>query len=335
MRIEKTMNKLNTINTEAFIVSNMKNIRYLSGFTGDTGKLLLVKDKAFIIVDGRFTEQAEKECNIEVVDYNGSFNKTIKGILDKFNVTRCAFEGDSTTVNEFDFMKKAIDNVELISTKNIIEEIRVIKDEGEIDLIKKALDISLKVFDSIKEEVVPGVTEKEVANEIEYRMKKLGADGVAFETVVASGTRSSLPHGTPTDKEIEFGDAVVIDMGATYNGYAADMTRTIFVGDMTREQEKVYEIVERAQKKAINMIEAGVKCSDANQVVVDEFNKENLAEFFVHSLGHGVGLDVHERPYLAKSSTDVFKPGMVVTIEPGIYLPNKFGVRIEDMAMID
>jgi Xaa-Pro aminopeptidase len=334
MRIKKTRKILESYNLDAFLVSNMKNIRYLSAFTGDTGKMLIVKDDAYIIVDGRFTEQAEKESSITVVDYSGSFVNTIKKLLEKHNVKKCGFESNAITFGEFEFMKKSMDNVELVPTENIIESIRIIKEKEEVLLIKEALNITLNTFDSIKNEIVPGVTEKEIANEIEYRMKKLGAEGVAFDTIVASGKRSSLPHGNPTDKKIEFGDTVVIDMGSVYKGYSSDITRTIFVGDITRKQEMIYNIVESAQKKVIDIISSGMKCSEAYEFVVKEFAKESLENYFIHSLGHGVGLEVHERPYLSSKSLDSFENGMVITIEPGIYLPDEFGVRIEDMLIL-
>lgn len=334
MRINKVKGVLERHSLDAFLVSNMKNIRYLSSFTGDTGKMLIIKDDAYIIVDGRFTEQAEKESNVTVVDYSGSFVNTIKKLLEKHNVRKCGFERNAITFGEFEFMEKSMDNIELVATENIIESIRLIKEKEEVLLIKEALNITLDTFDSIRNEIVPGVTEKEIANEIEYRMKKLGAEGVAFDTIVASGKRSSLPHGNPTNKKIEFGDTVVIDMGAVYNGYSSDITRTIFVGDITSRQEKIYNIVESTQKKVIDIIQSGMKCSEAYEFVVKEFKKENLESYFIHSLGHGVGLEVHERPYLSSKSVDSFDKGMVITIEPGIYLPNEFGVRIEDMLML-
>jgi len=335
MRIEKLINELLKKEQEAFLVTNMKNIRYLTGFTGDAGKLLIMPDKQYLIVDGRFTEQAEKQCSIEVVDYDKSFIKTINKLAQSHNVKKCAFEGNNITFNEFDTLKKNLENIELVSDDTTIETIRMKKDKEEIEKVKHALKIALETFEEIKTNIVPGVTEKEVATEIEYTMKRKGAEGISFETIVASGKRSSLPHGTATDKKIEFGDAVVIDMGAIYDGYCSDITRTIFVGDMTREQEKVYEIVEKAQQKGINAIKAGVSCSEPHNLVVDEFAKDNLAEYFVHSLGHGVGMDVHERPFLSPKSSDVFEPGMIVTVEPGIYLPDNFGIRIEDMVMIE
>ena len=335
MRINKLIEQLIKNEQDAFLVTNMKNIRYLTGFTGDTGKLLITPSNQYLIVDGRFTEQAQNESNVEVVDYEKSVIKTIKNLLDSNKAKKCAFEGNNITFNEFDTLRKNLENIELVSDDTTIENIRIKKDKEEIKKVKQALKIAMETFEEIKTQVVPGVTEKEIATEIEYIMKRKGAEGIAFETIVASGKRSSLPHGTPTNKKIEFGDAVVIDMGAIYDGYCSDITRTIFVGDMTKEQEKIYEIVEKTQKKGIEAIKVGASCNRPHDIVVNEFAKDNLAEYFVHALGHGVGIDVHERPFLSPKSSDVFEEGMIVTVEPGIYLTDNFGIRIEDMVMIE
>lgn len=334
MRIEKLLKELESLDLKALIVSNLNNIRYLSGFTGDTGKLLVTSNNSYIIVDGRFTEQAASETKLEVIDYEGSFEKAINKLLDKEQITKCGFESVDTTYKEYDTLKKELENKELIPTQGVLEKIRMIKEKSEIKLIKKALDIANSTFEEIKSQIVPGITEKEIATEIEYRMKKKGADGIAFETVVASGKRSSLPHGTATDKKIEYGDAVVIDMGAKYQGYCSDMTRTLFIGGASKEQQQIYDIAEKAQKDAIDAIDVNVACSKPCEIVIEEFKKYELDKYFIHALGHGVGLDVHERPYISTKSVDEFKPGIVVAIEPGIYLPNKFGVRIEDMVVI-
>lgn len=334
MRINKLLKELQSLELEALIVSNLNNIRYLSGFTGDTGKLLVTSNNSYIIVDGRFTEQAANETNLEVVDYEGSFEKAINKLLNKEQIAKCGFESVDTTYKEYDTLKKELENKELVPTQGVIEKLRMIKEKSEIKLIKKALDIANSTFEEIKSQIVPGITEKEIATEIEYRMKKKGADGIAFETVVASGKRSSLPHGTATDKKIEYGDAVVIDMGAKYQGYCSDMTRTLFIGGASKEQQQIYDIVEKAQRQAIDAIDVNVACSKPCEIVIEEFKKYDLDKYFIHALGHGVGLDVHERPYISTKSVDEFKSGIVVAIEPGIYLPNKFGVRIEDMVVI-
>lgn len=334
MRIDKVRKVLLSENIDSIVVSNIKNVRYISGFTGDEGMAVITEKDAYLIVDGRFTQQAKVESKIKALDYGGSFIKTIYEVLKESGSKKCAFEGNTMTFSEAKYMMDSIDFVSWVAKKDVFEKIRMIKDIEEIKTIKKSLQIALDTFEYVKPQIVAGVTEIDIANELEYRMKKLGASGPAFDTVVASGKRSSLPHGVASNKVIENGDAVVIDMGAVYNGYCSDITRTVFVGSMSKEQERVYDLVAKAQKFAINAIEAGVHCKDVNEVAVNEFRKNGMDKYFVHSLGHGVGLDVHERPFVAGRSLDVFEPGMVVTVEPGLYLPDQFGVRIEDMVMV-
>lgn len=335
MRIKKVREIFEKRNIDSFLITDIKNIRYLSGFTGDEGMMLITPQSEYLIVDGRFTEQAEKESKVTVVDYNGSFIKSIEVLLKKDKSKKCGFEGRKLTYLEADNVMKTISAVKWSAERDIVETVRIIKEPNEIEAIKKALKIALDTYEYIKKQIVPGVREIDIANEIEYKMKKLGATGPSFDTIIASGTRSSLPHGTATNKMIKNGDSVVIDMGAVWNGYCSDITRTVFVGEPSKEQQRVYDLVEKAQKFAIDAINPGKKCSDINQVAVDEFKKNSMEKYFVHSLGHGVGLDVHERPYVSEKSEDVFAPGMVVTVEPGLYLPDKFGVRIEDMILLE
>jgi len=334
VRLGKIRLALANENIDSMVVSNIKNVRYISGFTGDEGMAVITEKEAYLIVDGRFTEQAKSESKISVVDYGGNFVRTIGEILKDNSSKKCAFEGNTMTFSEAQHMMDTINFIEWIAKKDIFEKVRMVKDVEEIKVIKKSLQIALDTFEYVKPQIVAGVTELEIANEIEYNMRKLGASGPSFDTIVASGKRSALPHGVATKKVIENGDAVVIDMGAIYNGYSSDITRTVFVGGMSKEQERVYDLVAKAQKFSIDAIEAGVSCKDVNEVAVSEFRKHAMEKYFVHSLGHGVGLDVHERPFVAGRSSDVFEPGMVVTVEPGLYLPDQFGVRIEDMVMV-
>ena len=334
MRIDNVKALLNEQDIDSMVVSNIKNVRYISGFTGEEGMAVITDKSAYLIVDGRFTEQAKSESKIDIVDYGGNFVRTIGEILKNDGSKRCAFEGNTMTYSEAEHMMNTINFVSWVAQKDVFERVRMIKDIDEIKTIKKSLKIALDTFEYVRPQIVAGVTEIDIANEIEYRMKKMGASGPSFDTIVASGKRSALPHGVASKKVIENGDAVVVDMGAVYDGYCSDITRTVFVGEMSKEQERVYDLVKKAQKFAIDAIEAGVSCKDVNEVAVNEFRKNAMDKFFVHSLGHGVGLDVHERPFLAGRSSDVFKPGMVVTVEPGLYLPNQFGVRIEDMVMV-
>ena len=334
MRLDKIRSILQSEDIDSMVVSNIKNVRYISDFTGDEGMAVITDSSAYLIVDGRFTEQAKNESKINVVDYGGNFVRTIGEILKENSAKKCAFEGNTMTFSEAQHMMDSISWVSWVAKKDIFEKVRMVKDINELKLIKKSLQIALDTFEYVRPQIVAGATELDIANEIEYRMKKLGASGPSFDTIVASGVRSSLPHGVATKKVIENGDAVVIDMGAVYNGYCSDITRTVFVGGMSKEQERVYDLVAKAQKFSIDAIESGVSCKDVNEVAVNEFKKNGMAQYFVHSLGHGVGLDVHERPFVAGRSSDVFEPGMVVTVEPGLYLPEQFGVRIEDMVMV-
>ena len=334
MRIDKIRKLLNENDIDAMVVSNIKNVRYISNFTGDEGMAVITDKSAYLIVDGRFTEQAKSQSKINVVDYGGNFVKTIGEILKNDSSKKCAFEGNTMTYSEAEHMMNTINFVSWVAQKDVFERVRMIKDIGEIKIIKKSLQIALDTFEYVKPQIVAGVREIDIANEIEYTMKKMGASGPSFDTIVASGKRSALPHGVASNKVIENGDAVVVDMGAVYDGYCSDITRTVFVGGMSKEQERIYDLVAKAQKFAIDAIEEGVSCKEVNEVAVNEFRKNAMDKYFVHSLGHGVGLDVHERPFVAGKSSDVFKPGMVVTVEPGLYLPDKFGVRIEDMIML-
>ena len=334
MRISRIRELLNENDIDSMVVSNIKNVRYISNFTGDEGMAVITDKSAYLIVDGRFTEQAKSQSKINVVDYGGNFVKTIGEILKNDSSKKCAFEGNTMTYSEAEHMMNTINFVSWVAQKDIFERVRMIKDVEEIKIIKKSLQIALDTFEYVKPQIVAGVREIDIANEIEYRMKKMGASGASFDTIVASGKRSALPHGVASTKIIENGDAVVVDMGAVYEGYCSDITRTVFVGGMSKEQERIYDLVSKAQKFAIDAIEAGVSCKEVNEVAVNEFRKNAMDKYFVHSLGHGVGLDVHERPFVAGKSSDVFKPGMVVTVEPGLYLPDQFGVRIEDMIML-
>lgn len=334
MRIDKIRELLNEQDIDAMVVSNIKNVRYISNFTGDEGMAVITDKSAYLIVDGRFTEQAKSQSKINVVDYGGNFVKTIGEILKNDSSKKCAFEGNTMTYSEAEHMMNTINFVSWVAQKDVFERVRMIKDIEEIKIIKKSLQIALDTFEYVKPQIVAGVREIDIANEIEYTMKKMGASGPSFDTIVASGKRSALPHGVASTKVIENGDAVVVDMGAVYDGYCSDITRTVFVGGMSKEQERIYDLVAKAQKFAIDAIEEGVSCKEVNEVAVNEFRKNAMDKYFVHSLGHGVGLDVHERPFVAGKSSDVFKPGMVVTVEPGLYLPDKFGVRIEDMIML-
>ena len=334
-RIQKLIEVFNESNIDAFLVTNMKNIRYLSGFTGDTAKLIIAGGKGFLIVDGRFTEQAQKETNLEVIDYNRNFTKTIYEICKNNSVRNLGFESANLTYNEYLYMKDIMFDIDLVPVADTIEKLRIYKDEDEIENIKEAARITDATLERIiRKTIKAGMTERDIATEIEYQFRKLGASGPSFDTIVVSGTRTSLPHGTPTNKKVENGDMITMDIGCLYNGYCSDITRTIFLGTPHDIAKKTYNQVLEVQKEAIAYVSEEMKCKDAELFVRGKFSDMNIEKYFVHSLGHGVGLDIHELPTVSERSRFNIEKGMVFTIEPGIYIPDVLGVRIEDMVYV-
>lgn len=336
-RLKKLLEKLKIENLETLLVSNEKNVSYISGFTGDSSILLVSEKGKYLITDFRYIEQAEVECpEFEIIKYDRSLGfreQLVNKLVQNIGVQRMCFEQDEVNFTGYEYMVEHID-VELIPTKEIVEDLRYIKDAEEIECTKKAAQIADQAFSKILDFIKPGLTEKEVATELEYYMKKAGADGIAFETILLSGVKTSLPHGKPSDKKIEEGDFITLDFGALYNGYRSDMTRTIVVGKINQEQEKIYNIVKEAQEKALNSIRAGVMGSATDKIARDIIGNEGYRDNFGHGLGHGVGLVIHEEPFMGPTCTRELKENCVVTVEPGIYIPNWGGVRIEDTVVV-
>ena len=254
----------------------------------------------------------------------------------RFNCKVLAVEADRLTVTQLKNLRKALHGIKLttVATDKIIDSFRAVKNEAEIENICKAQRIAEAAFDHILGFIKVGVTEKEVALELDHYMLSHGADGLSFETIAISGANTSKPHGVPTDKKIEHGDFVTMDYGAVVNGYHSDMTRTVAVGAASDEQKKIYKIVFEAQLAVLRVLKNGVKCSDADKAARDVITEAGYGEYFRHSTGHGVGIEIHEKPFISPKSTATLRSGNVVTDEPGIYIPGKFGVRIEDMALI-
>lgn len=334
-RIQKLIEVFNESNIEAFLVTNMKNIRYLTGFTGDTGRVIITGDKAALVVDGRFTEQAQKESSIEVIDYNGNFTKTIYEICKNNSVRNLGFESTNLSYSEYLYIKDIMLDIDLVPMADSIEKLRMYKDKEEIETIKEAARIADTTLERIiRKTIKTGMTERDIAAEIEYQFRKLGASGPSFNTIVVSGTRTSLPHGVPTDKKVENGDMITMDIGCVYDGYCSDITRTIFLGTPHDIAKKTYNQVLEVQKETIEYINEGMKCRDAEVFARGKFNDMGMEKYFVHSLGHGVGLDVHEMPTVSEKSRFNIEKGMVFTVEPGLYIPEVLGVRIEDMVYV-
>lgn len=318
---------------DAAIIFKPENRRYISGFTGTSGYALITIDKAFFLTDFRYIDQAKEQCKeYDIVKHTNE--RSIFSIINELNLNNLGFEEDFITYHQYMEFNKELDPIELIPLDGVISSLRKIKDEEEIKYIRQAAHIADEAFLHICNYMRPGIAEKDVALELETFMKKEGASGTSFDTIVASGIRSSLPHGVASDKLLEKGDFVTLDFGCIYNGYCSDMTRTIVLGKANERQKEIYHIVLKAQQKALAAIKPGITGIEADKVARDFIASCGYGEYFGHGLGHGVGLEIHEAPRLSPIGDEVLKEGMIVTDEPGIYIPDFGGVRIEDLLMI-
>lgn len=327
------INKLKTAFThcDAILITSPHNLRYFTGFSGGEGVALATKEKSYLFVDSRYTMAAKEEVkDFEVIEYSTG-RKEIFEELSKISLL--GYEDAFLTVKEFASYKKVLKNTKWYECSNVLEGLRMVKTEREIELLKKAESISVQAFTEVLPFIKEGVSEIEIASELEYRMRKKGAEGISFDTIVVSGYKSGMPHGRPDEKLIQNGDFVTMDFGCIYKGYCSDMTRTVVVGKADAGQKKIYNIVKEAQRRGLEAICEGKICSDIDAVSRDYIAQEGYGDYFGHSLGHGVGLCIHEMPNLSAKSDIVLKEGMVVTCEPGIYLANG-GVRIEDMVLV-
>jgi len=333
-RMSKLQKRLSELKIDAFLITNMKNIYYLTGFTGDSGILFVTRRKALLITDYRF--QGDIVENIKDADFTLSKERyTMELVRQKIfkGKKTIGFESASVSYGSLKSIKKVLKK-KMKPIEGAVEELREIKDEKEITYLKKAASIGdkalLKVLDIIK----PGIKEKDIAAELEYQMKKLGGEKPSFDTIVASGYRSGTPHGVASDKKIRKNEFITMDFGNFYKGYASDMTRTIYVGKPSKKELDIYNTVYQAQKEARTKFQVGMKLKDIDKIARDYITAKGYGENFTHSLGHGVGLNIHEKPFVSFKSKGVLKDGMVFTIEPGIYINNFCGVRIEDTVAV-
>ncbi|PAB60953.1 M24 family metallopeptidase [Anaeromicrobium sediminis] len=335
-RINNLKNLFNESNLEAALIYKPENRRYFSGFTGTSGYVLITKDKNYFLTDFRYVEQAKNQCRAyDILKFdNNSKGNSLYDIIEKLNVRKIGFESEFITLKEYETLKNKISNTDFIPIDDEIKDLRKIKDSIEVEYIRKAASIADEAFAHICSFIKPGITERDIAIELEFFMKKRGATELSFDSIVASGKRSALPHGVYTDKIIENGDFITLDFGCVYEGYCSDMTRTIVVGKANEKQKEIYNIVLEAQKRALENIRPNVECSKIDKIARDYISEKGYGEYFGHGLGHGVGMEVHESPRLSPVSSDILKPNMVVTDEPGIYVPQFGGVRIEDLVVV-
>lgn len=338
----KRINSLRKIlknSNEAVLLTNEVNIGYFSNFFHSEGYLLVTQNNCYLLVDFRYYESAQKNAeNCEVVLFSKLSDELIK-IVNSECIKNIYFETAYITLSKFKWFKNIfnINNIECIDNSeldDLITEIRIIKDETELLKIQKAQEIAEKSYLEVLNYLKVGVSEKEISSRLEYFMKLNGAECASFDLITITGKKTSLPHGVPTDNIIEQGDFFTFDFGAVYQGYHSDTTRTVAIGYATDEMIEIYNIVLDAQLSALMAIKQGALCSDVDKVARDVITTKGYGEYFGHSTGHGVGLDIHEAPTVSSKSETVLKKGMVITDEPGIYLPDKFGVRIEDMVYV-
>lgn len=334
LKLEKLRNALGEKNVDGLLVTNEYNRRYMTGFTGTAGVAIVTKDDAVFITDFRYAEQAKKQIkDFRIVQHTGALTDEVAVQVEGMGIKTLGFEKDTMTYGMFETYKSQV-KADLVPLSGLIEKIRLIKTEQEINIIKVACEIADQTFTHILNFIKPGVTELEVSNELEFFMRKQGATASSFDTIVASGLRSALPHGVATDKVIEKGDFVTLDFGALYNGYISDITRTIAVGQPSEKLVEMYNTVLESQLLALEKVGPGMTGIQADSIARDYLASKGYGEAFGHSTGHGIGLEVHEGPSLSSRSETVLEPNMVVTIEPGIYLPEIGGVRIEDDILI-
>ncbi|EMF0500006.1 TPA: M24 family metallopeptidase [Enterococcus hirae] len=334
LRVEKLRKKMQEENLDSFLITSPYNLRYLTNFTGTTGLAVISLEKAFFITDFRYTEQAAAQAQgFEIIKNVGPIFEEVADLVQKEGLRELGFEETTVSFLEYSVLEEIID-AQLIPISGMIEELREIKDEEEIAIIEKACSIADLAYDHILKMIQPGMTEIEVANQLDFYMRSLGASGVSFETIVASGLRSAMPHGVASKKIIEQGDLITIDFGCYYEGYVSDMTRTFAIGDPGEQLKEIYQIVLEAQLAVLEVAKPGVTGKQLDAVARDYITKHGYGEAFGHSTGHGIGLEIHEGPNVSVRAEKQFVPGNIITDEPGIYLPGIGGVRIEDDLLI-
>ncbi len=334
-RIEKLLALMKRADMTHVLIQKPNNMRYLTGYTGE-GCLLVSAAETVILTDFRYVEQAGRQApGVRVVRYDAQHPmlSELLAILKAQGAEKLAVEEDEMTVESYRRMEEKLAGIELTAAHGETEELRMVKDEGEIELIAKACAISCAAFDKMLGVMKAGMTEKEIQIELDYTMLRLGGDGLAFNTIACAGVNGSLPHAIPGDHVVQEGELLTLDFGAAYGGYCADMTRTVAFGKISDELHAIYDTVLKAQLMSLDMVGPGVVCRDVDRCARDYLDSKYPGAFG-HSLGHGVGLFIHEQPGLNMRDERKLVPGHIVTVEPGVYLPGVGGCRIEDTVAI-
>jgi Xaa-Pro aminopeptidase len=324
---------------DAFVVTKIENVRYLSGFTGSTAVLLITATRSHLITDSRYATQSEKEVSgfqIQVLKKGETILRRTARLLSRRKIDRLGFEPGDFRFQSYQELKKLLAPIRLVPLKKGVESLRMVKSEQEVEKITHAVQRAEKAFLTIRKQISAGVPEREIAFKMEVHMRRLGAARVAFDTIVASGDRSAMPHGIASDKKIRERELIIIDFGAECDGYFSDMTRTVYSGKrLSGKKRKIYETVREAQKAAISAVKPGKTFGEIDQSARNWITREGFGPYFGHGTGHGIGLEVHEPPYVGPNNDGIICEGMIFTIEPGIYLPGIGGVRLEDMVLVE
>lgn len=333
--IDKLVSSLPKSVDGVLIISEI-NRRYFTSFPSSDGILLATKNGSVFLTDSRYIEEAQNVVKCCEVAELRKASEQLPELCKSFGVKVLMAEGERLTVNQLKAYRKILKGITVttVGTDDLIDSLRLIKTEEELQSVIKAQRIAEKAFDHILGFIKEGVTEREIALELDFFMLRNGAEAISFETIAVSGANSSKPHGVPTNKRVQSGDFITMDYGAVVNGYHSDMTRTVAVGEVSDKQAEVYDTVLEAQLRALATLREGVKCSEVDLAARGYITEKGYGEYFRHSTGHGVGIEIHEKPALSPKSDKKLQRGNIVTIEPGIYIPGEFGVRIEDLAVI-
>lgn len=334
-RVVRLREAMKLQNIEAVLITGEVNRRYLTGFTGSSGYVLVTLDKAWLLTDFRYlTQAAEQAPGFEIVDHGASVTGAIKSLLAKENLDRLGFEEEHVVFSVYRTYERELQPIALVPVSGLVEELRLYKDSEELALMKEAAELADRTYLHMLDVLKPGVSEWDAALELETFMRKNGAEGTSFDTIIASGERSALPHGRASGRIMQTGELVTMDFGAFMNGYCSDITRTVALGKPADKLREIYDVVLEAQLHTLEHLRPGMTGREADALARDVIARYGYGEYFGHSTGHGLGMEVHENPRVSKTSDTVLKPGMVVTVEPGIYLPGLGGVRIEDDVVI-
>lgn len=334
IRRERLLPEWRESKADAFLVTALPNVRYLSGFTGSNGALLLLADRSLLFTDPRYATQAPGESDCEVKVVKGPLIGNVLSWTRRLRLRSLGIEQNRISLEEFTQLDSAEPKLRLKLLSGLVEERRRVKSDAEIDAIRKSVLLNSAALDEALAHFDPSGTELDLAAEIDYRMRRLGADGTAFDTIVASGERTALPHAHPENKRVQTGNLLLIDMGARVAGYCSDMTRTFAVGKLTPKARRMYKAVLESQLAAIDAVRPGVTASAVDRAARTVLAGHGLEKLFIHSTGHGLGLEIHEGPRVGRKDKTKLTPGMVITIEPGVYVEETGGVRIEDTVVV-